>query len=145
MPVPQFQKVVAVPNNAWTYSFKPKFTYDIADTMGHYVPYFIIRHTQGYPYCNAWLLFYVKTPGDTIDRRERININMAESSGKWLGRGMGEIYEERVRLNLGDSIKLNKAGTYEVTIEQNMRIDPLPEVMQVGFRIEKQGVVMQKN
>jgi len=140
MPVPQYQRIETMPSNAWSYNNKPKFTFNIKDTTGRYVPYFIVRHTQGYPYCNMWVLFYIKTPGDTLGKRERINITMAESSGKWLGKGMGEIYEERVKINFGDSVKLNKAGTYEIVLEQNMRIDPLPEVMQIGLRVEDQSV-----
>ncbi len=83
---------------------------------------------------------YIKTPGDSIATKARINITLAEASGKWLGRGMGEIFEQRMPISLGDSVNLSKAGTYEVVIEQNMRINPLPEVLHVGLRVEKTTV-----
>ena len=67
----------------------------------------------------------------------RINVPLAEASGKWLGRGMGEIYEQRLQLQLPDSVSFHRAGTYEVALEQNMRLNPLPEVMNIGFRLEK--------
>jgi gliding motility-associated lipoprotein GldH len=135
-----FQKEEGIPQNAWAYNFKPTFTFDITDTTADYRPFFIIRHTQSYPYCNIWVLMYIQVPGDTVVKKERVNITMAEPSGKWLGRGMGEIYEQQLQLKLGDSVRFNKKGTYKISFEQNMRVNPLPEVLNVGFRLEKTGL-----
>jgi gliding motility-associated lipoprotein GldH len=137
LPSPHFQKEEAVPQNAWTYSYKPTFKFDIKDTTVNYQAFFLIRHTQAYPYSNIWIWVYVKTPGDSIIKKERINVPLAEPTGKWLGRGMGEIYEQRMLLNLSDFVAFSKKGTYEVSMEQNMRINPLPEILNVGLRIEK--------
>ena len=137
MTAPYYQKSEAIPQNAWNYNFKPSFTIDITDTLASYQPYFLIRHSQSYPYCNVWMWVYVKAPGDSILKKSRINVVLAEGTGKWMGRGMGELYEQRMKLDLGDSIKFNKIGTYTVSMEQNMRINPLPEVLNVGFRLEK--------
>ena len=139
LPAPYFQKEVALPQNAWAYNFKPSFTFEITDSAAAYQPYFLIRHTQEYPYCNLWMWVYVTTPVDTIVKKERVNITLAEASGKWLGRGMGEIYEQQMMLHFGDSIKFNRNGIYTVAMEQNMRINPLPEILDVGFRLEKTG------
>jgi gliding motility-associated lipoprotein GldH len=139
LPAPYFQKEASIPQYAWTYSFKPSFTFDITDSTAIYMPYFLIRHTQSYPYSNLWMWIYVKSPGDSIPKKERVNIVLAENSGKWLGRGMGEIYEQRMKIVFGDSINFNRPGTYTVSVEQNMRINPLPEILNVGFRLEKKG------
>ena len=139
LPAPYFQKEEGIPQNAWNYNFRPSFSFDITDTTAAYKPYFLIRHTQAYPYCNIWVWLYITTPGDSVARKERINITLAESSGKWLGRGMGEIYEQRMQMDLGDSIKFNKKGTYKIAMEQNMRVNPLPEVLNVGLHLEKTG------
>src|ERR1039458_9259968 len=93
LPAPYFQKEETIPQYSWTYNFKPSFTFNITDSNAIYQPYFVIRHTQAYPYSNLWIWVYVKTPGDTITKKERVNIVLAENNGKWLGRGMGEIYE----------------------------------------------------
>ncbi len=139
-PAPHYQKQEPIPANAWSYNFKPSFTFDITDTTAAYRPYFIIRHTQAYPYNNLWLWLYIKTPGDTVAKRSRINITLAEPTGKWLGNGMGEIYEQRMPISLGDAVKLDRVGTYQIDMEQNMRLNPLPEVLHVGLRIEKTTV-----
>lgn len=137
LPAPYFQKEEAIPQNAWTYSFKPSFTFDITDTTVSYQPSLLIRHTQAYPYSNLWLWVYIKTPDDSVVKKERVNIVLAEASGKWLGRGMGEIYEQRLQLRIEDSIRFDRKGTYKVSFEQNMRINPLPDILNVGLRLDK--------
>ena len=137
MPAPYFQKDDAIPKNAWTYNFKPTFNFDITDTTAAYQSFFIIRHTQAYPYSNLWIWVYAKSPGDTAIKKTRVNITLAEPTGKWLGRGMGEIYEQRMPIDLSEVLSFNRKGTYQVSVEQNMRINPLPDVMNVGLRIEK--------
>lgn len=134
---PHYQGTEPVPGNAWAYTFKPKFAFEITDSTAVYQPYFIIRHTDAYPYNNLWMWLYIKKPGDSSATKARINIVLAEAGGKWLGRGMGEIYEQRMPISLGDSVDLSRPGTYEVVMEQNMRINPLPEVLHVGMRVEK--------
>ncbi len=137
LPAPYYQKEEAIPQNAWNNNFKPSFTFNITDTIASYQPYFIIRHTQAYPYSNLWMWVYVKTPGDSTIKKGRINITLAEPSGKWLGRGMGEIYEQSMPVDLKEIINFSKSGKYEVSFEQNMRVNPLPEILDIGFKLEK--------
>jgi len=140
MPSPYFQREEPVPQNAWTYDFKPTFKFDINDTNASYIPYFVIRHTDAYPFSNVYIWVYAKQPGDTSFHKSRVNIQLAENTGKWLGRGMGEIYEQYMPLTLSETDRkrfFKKKGTYEIQLEQNMRVDPLPEILHVGLRIEK--------
>ncbi len=139
LPSPYYQKQESIPQNQWSYNFNPTFKFDITDSSAHYRPYFIIQHTQAYPYSNLWMWMYIKTPGATTIKKERVNVILADPTGRWKGRGMGAIYEERVLLDLGDSVKFNRNGTYEIMLEQNMRINPLPEILHVGFRLEMVG------
>ncbi len=98
----------------------------------------MIRHTEAYPYSNIWLWVYTKKPGDSTFKKTRVEIPLADAAGKWLGRGMGEIWEQRMPItDEGDKSILRKKGVWEIKLEQNMRVNPLPEVLQVGVRIEK--------
>lgn len=137
LPSPYYQKEEAVPQNAWQWQFQPVFKVNIPDSNTAYATYFIIRHTEAYPYSNLWMWVYVKQPGDTAFNRMRVNIQLAESSGKWLGRGMGEIWEQYMPVSFAGKKIFTKPGTYEVKLEQNMRINPLPEILHVGLRVEK--------
>lgn len=137
LPAPFYQKAEGIPNNAWSYSFRPTFTFDITDTTVGYQPFFLIRHTQAYPFNNIWVWVYVTEPGDSVAKKARINIPLAETNGRWMGFGMGEIYEQRLPVSFGDSVHIRKAGTYTVSIAQNMRLNPLPDVLHVGIMVKK--------
>lgn len=133
---PYYQSEESLPGNAWTYQNKPSFKFEITDTSTYYNLFFIVRHTEAYPFENIWIWVYAKEPGDTTFQKTRIEIPLAEKSGKWLGRGMGEIWEQRMPIALD---KVFRKGQYEVRFEQNMRVNPLPEMLHVGLRIEKGG------
>jgi len=142
LPSPYFQQTYSVPNNSWQNTFNPSFRFDINDTWANNKMYFLIRHTDAYPFSNIWLIVSLKQPGDSSFQKIRIEVPLSETSGKWLGRGMGEIWEQimpvNYQMNAGGIQKfLKKKGKYEMRIEQNMRVNPLPEVLQVGIRIEK--------
>jgi len=72
-------------------------------------------------------------PGDSFNvRREFILANNAQG---WLGSGMDDIYEHRIPFNTTPAPL--KKGTYNFTLQQKMREDPLEHVLNVGIRVEK--------
>ncbi len=143
MPSPYYEKNQSIPHNAWAYDYKPSFKFLVTDTNVYYNMYFLIRHTEAYPYSNIWIRLYYKHSEDKEFREERREVLLAARSGQWLGRGMGEIYEQRMMLYGVDPnqqmipMSFAKKGVYEVRMEQDMRINPLPEILQVGLRVEK--------
>lgn len=140
MPSPYYQKVYPLPKNEWKYENRLSFKFEIEDTAAMHNLYFIIRHTDAYPFSNIWLWIYTKQPGATTFKKSRMEIPLAETSGQWLGRGMGEIWEQRMPLTKDDkSLVFTKPGIYEIQLEQNMRINPLPEILQVGLRVANAG------
>ena len=137
---PYYQKAEGLPKNEWSYANKPTFKFEITDTTAIYNLYFLIRHTDAYPFSNIWMLIYTKQPGDSSFQQVRVEIPLAEKSGKWLGRGMGAIWEHRMPITQDNRpMVFNKKGLYEIRFEQNMRVNPLPEILQVGLRVAKIG------
>ena len=139
---PYFQKQASIPDYEWNYKFTPTFEFEETDTTYLYNVYFLMRHTEAYPYANVWMNVYTQTPEDTAFKKQRVNVELAATSGKnngqWLGRGMGEIWEHKLRLtHEGDTAILHRKGKYKFRFEQDMRVNPLPEVLQVGLRVEK--------
>ena len=134
-----YEKNLEIPGHEWTYDYKPSFEVKIQpeDTAYLYNIYVNIRHTDAYPYSNIWLLVGTQTPGDSTVKEQRVQLPLADVSGKWAGSGLDDIYEHRVFIQ--QRAILNKPGIYKFTFEQNMRQNPLPYVMNVGLRIEKAG------
>ncbi len=133
-----FEKNIAIPSNTWKADFKPVYVFDITDTNATYMMDLTMRHTDAYPFSNIWLNVKTTQPGEQQPTSVKVEIPLAQADGKWLGRGMNEIWEHRMPLTRnGQAIRFPKKGTYKIQLEQIMRVNPLPEVMSVGVRLEK--------
>lgn len=100
--------------------------------------YFLIRHDEAYPYANIWFRFKVKAPGDSVFHTgPRIEKTLADAEGKWLGKGLAGIWEHKLPLTPQEIPAFNKQGDYIIKIEQIMRVNPLPSVLNAGLIIEK--------
>ena len=130
-----------MPKNQWGYDFKPVYHFNIDDTAAGYQLSFLIRHTEAYPFNNIWVMLDTKGPGDTTFRPMRVEVPLAAASGQWLGRGMGELWEQRVAINsVGNPAFFQRKGEYTIRMSHEMRRNPLPEILQVGLRIDKLGI-----
>ena len=128
-----YEKTVSLSNHEWSGNYKPEFSFTISDTTSLYEAYFVIRHTEKYNYNNIWINLYSQPPGDTL-HKAMYEIKLATNENGWLGTGMDDVYEQRLKLT--PPVRL-KAGTYKLALENIMREDPLQHVLNVGVRIEK--------
>ena len=134
-----YEKNLEIPGHNWSSDYKPSFEVKIQpeDTAWLYNIYVNIRHTDAYPYSNIWLLIGTQYPGDSIPKEQRVELPLADVTGKWNGSGIDDIYEHRIFIQ--QNATFNIPGTYKCSFEQNMRQNPLPHVMNVGLRVEKAG------
>lgn len=137
-----FQKQVGVPDSKWRYDFQPSFKFAIPDTSSVYRVFIIIRHDEQFPNSNIWIRLKTKAPDTkTFSVGERVECPLAAPDGQWLGNGLGSIWEHRILLKEGrDYPKFRKPGLYEFKLEQIMRINPLPSVLNIGLRVERLDV-----
>ena len=132
-----FEKNHDIPRHEWHTGYQPSFELELApeDTAFYYNIYVNVRHTDAYPYNNLWLLIRTLVPGDSTADVRRVELPLADTYGKWLGNGLDDIFEHRIPIQ--QNALLAKPGMYRFSFEQNMRQDPLPDMMSVGLRIEK--------
>jgi len=136
-PSPQFQDHFAIPGGAWNHDYQPKFKFQIDDTAAAYQLSLLIRHTDAYPFSNIWINMDTQSPNDTTWGKMRIEIPLAAPSGQWLGRGAGEIYEQRVAItSLSKPAHFSKKGIYTIRLSHDMRRNPLPEILTIGLQLE---------
>lgn len=132
-----FQKQVPVPDAKWKAGFMPEFTLDISDTTKKYDFYLLLRHDESYPNSNLWFRLKVKEPGSKVFiDGPRMEVDLANPAGQWLGRGMGSIWEHKIRLDSKATPQFKHTGTYQIKVEQLMRYNPLPAVLNVGLVVE---------
>ncbi|PUZ26673.1 gliding motility-associated lipoprotein GldH [Chitinophaga costaii] len=138
MKMDTYEKNVDVPHHQWSTDFKPEFqvTLQPQDTVYLYNLYVNVRHKDAYPYSNIWVIITTQFPG-AQPIAQRVELPLEDETGKWLGSGVDDIYEHRIPIQRGAI--LNRAGTYKISFEQNMRQNPLPDILNVGLRVEKAG------
>lgn len=129
-----FEENTVIANRKWDYNQTPTFQVKIDDSLAKYDIYINLRHTNLYDYSNIFVLLHGKGKGlaDTTLRKE---IKLAELDGKWLGNSSGSLYEIQQLVKQGYSFP--DTGIYTFAIEQNMRVNPLLEVTDVGIKIIK--------
>lgn len=129
-----YEKSVNIPGHAWENSFRPSFDFVIKDTSSLYQLFFVLRHNEKYNYSNIYINIYVQVPGQDTTIKIQRDLVLATNEKGWLGTGMDDIYEHRIKLT---EPEVFKAGNYKFTLEQIMRENPLKNVLNAGIRIEK--------
>ena len=124
---------VVIENRVWHYEDQPQLKAHITDITKPYHVYLNLRHTPDYPYSNVFILLHQFAP-DGTDTTERFELTLAESDGRWLGKGNGSVYTHQHLIK--EAVHFSDTGHYVFTLEQNMRENPLPEITDVGIRIE---------
>jgi len=130
-----FEKNVDIPRHEWESSYQPSIQFDLNDTSSTYRVYIVLRHTNQYKYNNLWVKASVKEPGSKDWKSQQYDLLLANNEKGWLGTGMDDIFEHRILIQ--PETRFVKPGKYEYTVQQVMRDDPLPYVMNIGLRIEK--------
>lgn len=129
-----FEENKDIPNNIWNKDSIMKFEVNIADA---HIPtnfYINVRNAEGFPFSNLFLFIKTTFP-DGKQFNDTLDCILADEKGKWLGDGMGDIYDNQIPFKR--NVHFPEAGKYIFEIQQGMRIENLPLIMDVGMRIEK--------
>ena len=129
-----FEENVKLPENRWAANNVVVLKADIQDTVSPHNLYINLRNAGGYQFSNIFMFFTTTTPSGKTER-DTVELTLADASGKWLGDGMGDIWDNRQLFK--KDFRFPEAGQYTFRLEQAMRIDPLPQVMDVGVRVER--------
>ena len=129
-----YEKTVPLPRHEWQGKDRLPFTFDIKDSVAYYNIYIVLRHSESYHYNNLWVDLTFSFPNKQ-PQRQRLDIQLANNNNGWLGTAMDDIIEQRVLINK-QPIRLS-AGTYQFTLQQIMREDPLQNILNAGMRVEK--------
>lgn len=113
------------------------YVYDIniADTNASYNVFVNVRNRGEYPHQNMWLFIKKSLAGDSVSLNDTINFYLADQRGKWLGSGVGSVFEMPVLYQQG--IRFKKPGIYRYELTHGMRDSVLIGVNDIGLRVEK--------
>lgn len=129
-----FEENKTIDGNAWYYKTFIPFDTEVKDTTKFYNVLVNVRVDADYKYANMFMWVHVTNPEKKSDQR-RVEIKLADERGKWLGSGLGDIFD--YQFPVLQNIKFPKSGLYRFELEQNMRDDTLLHVKSVGVRVEE--------
>ena len=129
-----FEKNTPIPGYKWASNFAATGSFQISDTVSAYTISIVLRHTDRYDFNNIWMNVGLQTPGDSLFF-QKVDLSLGSDAAGWEGTGTNDIWEVRKPLALNKRFK--KKGEYQFKIFHIMRVDPLPDVMSVGLRVEK--------
>jgi gliding motility-associated lipoprotein GldH len=132
------QDTMAIPGGAWHRDQVPEFAFEVTDTVSKHDLFIDIRHTGDYPFSDLFLFVDLHGPGDR-HLRDTVECLLADPTGRWYGRGLGFIFADRyqahVLYKLGN--RFPTAGRYTMRLEQAMRTEELPGILDVGISVER--------
>jgi|AOAMet1_03_M0_10_1038530.scaffolds.fasta_scaffold01455_2 gliding motility-associated lipoprotein GldH len=121
------------PAVGWASDDVAKFDWQVSDTLKRHDFFIDLRHNQEYPFTNLYLFVDYTFPNG-LTRKDTISCELADERGRWFGSGFGNLIEHRIGFRQQTGFPLR--GDYTIKIAHGMRVDPLPGMLDVGFRLE---------
>jgi gliding motility-associated lipoprotein GldH len=129
-----YEKNSTIDDQLWFRRQVPEFEIHTIDTNQSFDIFVHLRHSSSYKYSNLSLMIEEVNP-QKEEKAYRLEIELAESDGRWKGIGTGNVLSYEVLL-LKDH-HFADTGTYTFKIKQNMNINPLPGILDVGIQVVK--------
>ncbi len=127
-------KNLKIENSEWEREKTAKFQFEINDSLATYQMYLNFRHGGDYPYQNLYLFTRTKGPNG-IFARDTAQMLLADNRGRWLGKGIGDIFDYQFKFKSGNLFPVK--GTYTFEIEQAMYDKVLESVTDIGLTIKQ--------
>ena len=128
-----FEQYKELPKESWNKDSIIEITANIPDS-GLYRLTLCLRHTTDYEMANLWCFISTHSQGTQLVK-DTLNIKVAETDGRWLGKGNNVKQLEQI---LHKNPLLLPKGEVIFKIEQGMRIDNMNGIKNVGIKVEKQ-------
>lgn len=129
-----FEDNIRIPDGVWEQDNIISFDLMVEDTISAYNLYINVRNATLYPMSNLYLFITTTAPsGHSI--LDTVEVVLADEKGKWLGSGLGDIWD--LQQAYKQNIRFAQRGEYTFEYEQAMRVERLPFILDVGLRVEK--------
>ncbi|WP_294474196.1 gliding motility lipoprotein GldH [uncultured Bacteroides sp.] len=125
----------SLPDEGWgksdTLSFQVPVTDSIPTTLRLFAE---VRNRTKYPYRDLHLFISQNLQDSTVWRTDTIAISLADSTGRWMGKGWGSIYQSATFVK---SVRPLHPGKYTIKVMNGMKDEMLQGLNDVGIRIER--------
>ena len=128
-----YDRVDSIPSVGWSTNEKYTFEFPINDTNQFYDIMIHIRNQQTYGYSNLWLFIETTAPNNYV-KKDTFEIILADQTGRWLGKGIGNVNSMLVPYRT--SVSFPFRGIYRITLQQGMYDNPLMNLLDIGIRVQ---------
>jgi len=128
------QKIKNFDNNEWAFTSPFKTNFALKDKARKYDIYFLISHSQDYPFQNIYLRITDDFSGKT--HTDTVSIQLMNKNGYWKGEKKHGFFRYEVPLHKNFSFAENK-DSFHIKIEQFTRQDTLKGVKNTGIVIKE--------
>lgn len=129
-----YEQNIKIEDATWQREQAAQFSFFIEENQRAYDIYLNFRHSPKYPYSNLYLFIRTLNPNQQF-AQDTVQMLLASQKGKWLGKGIGDLYDYQFKFK--ERVILPDTGKYTIEIEQAMRQASLPYVTDIGVRVEK--------
>ena len=131
-----FEDVADFENHYWLADSVKHFEFEIMYPEAEYQILLNLRNGIEYPHSNIYVQYAIMDSTERILDEELRNFQLFHpKSGHPFGNGSGNIKEHKFDLIIG--YKFPNAGKYQISFEQFMRYDSLPQIYSVGVTVKQ--------
>lgn len=131
-----YQETLKISDSKWDRNEVAEFKFQIEDSLSNHSLYLMIRHAGNYPYQNFYLFARTKGPRNLV-ARDTAQMIFANDQGKWLGKGIGDIYDYEFKFK---EIQFPYTGEYSILLEQAMRDIQIDGITDIGIKLKKESI-----
>lgn len=128
-----YDQVYSLPTAGWNEDSLMHFSFAVTDTSRAYDILIHVRNSNNYQYSNLWLFIKTTAPGGNF-LLDTLEIPLADASGKWLGKGLGDI--NAMLFPYKTNVLFPHRGIYSISIQQAMREVSLKDILDIGVRLQ---------
>lgn len=129
-----FEKTIKIPDASWRYENVLPFEFEVADTTKAYQVLLEVNHAGDFGFQNCYVQITTKFPGGE-EKKQPISLELAAQSGIWSGKCSGN--DCTIEIPLQGNARFKQPGQYSITVEQFMRVNPLPGIRAVSLKIKQ--------
>ncbi len=119
----------------WHVDSVKKFTFHIADPQKEYNLIATFRNASSYPFYNIYFQYSLTDSLDSIIIQELKEVDIFDpKTGQPYGSGLGDLFDHSFPLIKNHSFPAK--GSYNLKLQQFMRMDTLPFILSIGGRVE---------
>lgn len=123
-----------VSESGWAIGDTLRLSLEVKDTTLVYDLALVLRHSDAYPYQNAW--FFLYSPDSICPLTgDSVQAILSDDRGRWLGTRAGRYYNGFVFVR--HELRFPEAGTYNFAIVHGMRDSLISGIADVGLELRK--------